>query len=161
MKKVLKPIVFYIAFFVVNFINITLVTTGFKHPNISAFTKDASDWFFSLIGDGGILLFFFSYHGLYLNPRKRINFLTILTVIFTILTLGIACFANVFSLGFSFVQLDSFQNPTQMQFVMYYASYVLNLIITPSNLFLYSFRNLYYYPSINRYKSLSTFFNLS
>lgn len=138
MKKVLKPIVFYIAFFVVNFINITLVTTGFKHPNISAFTKDVSDWFFSLIGDGGILLFFFFLSWIiFKSTRKRINFLTILTVIFTILTLGIACFANVFSLGFSFVQLDSFQNPTQMQFVMYYASYVLNLIITPPQIYFF------------------------
>ena len=44
MKKCKNRSYFYIAF-CGKFINITLVTTGFKHPNISAFTKDASDWF--------------------------------------------------------------------------------------------------------------------
>ncbi|HOA63845.1 MAG TPA: hypothetical protein PKO43_03085, partial [Bacilli bacterium] len=136
MKRVLKPLVFYISYFGLSFLSVLLLTTGFRHPNLSVFSREYVDWLTSLIGDLGIFLFFFFFAWLvFKSTRRRINFLTTVSIIFSVICLGVAAFANVFSLGFSFVQLDSFQNPTQIKFILYYAKYVINFIINPPQIY--------------------------
>lgn len=139
MKKFIKPRIFYISYFLINIINAYIFTSGLYHPNISPFTRDSSSVLFSFIGDFGILAIFFMFAWLiFPQTKKRVRFLTIITVIFSIFCVGLSSFANIFSLGFSFFQLESFQNPSQITFIMYYAKYVLSFITNaPQNFYVF------------------------
>ena len=75
MKRVLKPLVFYISYFGLSFLSVLLLTTGFRHPNLSVFSREYVDWLTSLIGDLGIFLFSSSLAWLvFKSTRRRINF---------------------------------------------------------------------------------------
>lgn len=139
MKKFIKPWGFYISYFVINIVNAYIFTSGFYHPNISSFTRNFPSFVFSFIGDIGILAVFFILSWiLFRSTKKRVRFLSIVTIIFTLFCVGLSSFANIFSLGFSFFQLESFQNPSQITFIMYYAKYVLSFIANaPQNFYIF------------------------
>lgn len=141
MKHKLSPIFLYLAFFIVNLINANIFLSGILNPNLPGFNRSFLDIFLSTLGDTGILMIFFAMSFFFFsNIKKRAIFLLIVTLLLTILGIGLASFANIFALGFSFVQLDSFQNPSQIEFVLYYARYALSFLFkAPQNLYLFPF----------------------
>ena len=141
MKRRLPPIWLYFAFFIVNLINANLFISGIFHPNVPGFLRPLDAILLSTLGDLGVLLLFFSISFLLFSKIKsRLIFLLIITILLTILGIGLASFSNIFALGFSFVQLDSFQNPSQIEFVIYYAQYAMGFIFkAPQNLYIFPF----------------------
>lgn len=141
MKRKLSPIYLYIAFFAVNLINANIFLSGILHPNVPGFNRSFIDIFLSTLGDMGILLIFFAIGFFFFSSiKKRAIFLLLITLFLTVLGVGLASFSNVFALGFSFVQLDSFQNPSQIEFVLYFARYALSFLFkVPQNLYFFPF----------------------
>src|SRR5690554_3976529 len=139
MKHKLSPIFLYLAFFIVNLVNANIFLSGILHPNLPGFHRSFLDFFLSTLGDIGILMIFFAMSFFFFSKiKRRAIFLLIITLLLTVLGIGLASFTNVFALGFSFVQLDSFQNPSQIEFVLYYARYALGFLFkAPQNLYLF------------------------
>lgn len=128
MKK-FTPDIFYIFFFICNIFNSYILTYGLIHPNISNYSFNFSTLIFSLIGNLGMTLLFYSLAiTIFPTTKGRIIFLIIISFIFTLLCLGLAIYANIFSTFFSFTQLTSFNNPKQGSFFAYYAKYALSMI---------------------------------
>lgn len=126
----LKPIYFYISYFLLNLANSYIVVFGIIHPNISSYSFDFNSFLFSLIGNIGVLSLFYVISIIIFNRTKhRINFLVGISIIFTLLSLGTAIFANIFSTFFTLTQLSSFNNPSQGSFFVYYAKYSLSMIM--------------------------------
>ena len=90
--KLLSPIIYYIAYFVINSFIAFAVTFINTNPNLSSYNS-ASNMFFSIIGNLGILALLFVLTCLiFKKTRARCNTLLILTIIF-----GIWCmFLDVF-----------------------------------------------------------------
>lgn len=125
----INAIYFYIGFFVLNIINTYLLTSGVVHPNISAYNVTFNSLFFSMVGNIGVLLIFFALSWIIFPRTKgRMIFLLVFSLILTILCFGLAVFANIFSTFFRFSHLACFQNPTQENYIIFYAKYALSLI---------------------------------
>jgi len=120
---------FYLCYYTLNLINAYILITGLIHPNISNYQFTFGDILSSLIGNLGVMTLFLSLAIIiFPSTRARINFLTFASVIFTILCVGLAIFSNIFSTFFKFSHLESFQNPSQSTYIMFYAKYALSMI---------------------------------
>lgn len=129
MKK-LNPIYFYLSYFILNLFNSYIVVFGIIHPNISSFSFDLNSFIFSIIGNVGVLsLFYVISITLFTRTKSRVNFLVIISILFTLISLGTAIYANIFSMFFTLTQLSSFNNPSQGSFFIYYAKYSISLMM--------------------------------
>lgn len=135
--KILSPIIFYIAFFIINLFTATMVTFGGANPNLSSYLT-FGNFFFSLLGNGGFLLLLFCLVCMiFKKTRTRCNLLLMLTIIFTILCMFLDVFQNMFSMFFDYSQLSSFKNPTQGALIMEYVTYILGMLGHGSMIVLY------------------------
>lgn len=122
--KIISPVVYYVAFFILNLFNSYTLTRGSFHANLSVYQ---STWgtFLAIIGDFGILLMLFCATCLiFKKNRGRCNTLLVISIVLTVVILFLTVFSNMFSLFFSFSQLTSFQNPAQMSLILEYAGYI-------------------------------------
>src|SRR5690554_576625 len=129
MRK-LNSFYFYLFYFILNIINAYILISGVFHPNLSGYSFHNDYFISSLAGNIGMLLLVFVIGIIFFrSTRARINFLTIFSVIFTILCVGLAIFTNIFSTFFKFSHLESFQNPSQSKYIMFYAVYALRMLV--------------------------------
>lgn len=128
MKKI-KPIYFYITFFITNLVNAYLLTYALIHPNISSYQFNFTSFVYSLLGNISITLLIYGISIVFFTKsKKRLNFLMICSILLTVLCLGHAIYANIFSTFFKFSQLSSFKNPSQGNFFWFYAQYAFNML---------------------------------
>ncbi len=135
--KLLSPIIYYIAYFVINSFIAFAVTFINTNPNLSSYNS-ASNMFFSIIGNLGILALLFVLTCLiFKKTRARCNTLLILTIIFGIWCMFLDVFESMFSMFFDYSQLSSFKNPTQWNFVLEYIHYILRTFSHGSMIIIY------------------------
>lgn len=128
MKK-LNYRIFYLAFYILNLFNSYILIYGLLHKNISGPSFEIKTFLLSLIGNSGAMLFSYALSIIFFKKRKsKINFLLFVSFVMMIICAGTAVFANIFSLFFSFKQLTTFGNPSEMQFVWFYLSYGLSML---------------------------------
>lgn len=128
MKK-LKPIYFYLTYFITNLINAYLLTYALIHPNISSYAFNIDSFVNSFFGNLAVTLLLYGASIIFfLKTKKRLGFLMFCSVILTVLCLGHAIYANIFSTFFKFSQLSSFKNPSQGNFFWFYAQYAFNML---------------------------------
>lgn len=128
MKKI-KPVYFYISYFIFNILNSYILMHAVFHPNISRYTFTIPDFLSSLLGNLGITLLIYGISCiLFTKTKSKVNFLIAFSFILTVLCLGMAIYANIFSTFFRFSQLSSFNNPSQGTFFLFYAKYALSMI---------------------------------
>jgi phosphoglycerol transferase MdoB-like AlkP superfamily enzyme len=129
-RKFIKPEIFYLLFIIVNLLNAFIITQALFHPSISPYKITFFSLLFSLIGNLGVLVLLLTL-GLVIfrSVRRRMNYLVIVTVIFSIFCLFLAVFGNIFSEFFDFEQMDSFNNPSEAAFIGYYISYGATLLM--------------------------------
>lgn len=170
MRKCRKvPIlIFYIAYFVCNFIISFALLRGWFNPNISP-TSSIGMIILSSLGDlGALSLFFCLTLILFKSDKNRVRMLTFLSLIFTLFIIFLQVFANIFSTFFSYSQLVSFKNPAQGDLLLGYTTYILNMfkyknILFPIiiYLFLFIFHFFIKYEKINKRKVKNRLFNIS
>src|SRR5690554_5935716 len=128
MRK-LNSFYFYLFYFILNIINAYILISGVFHPNLSGYSFHGNYFISSMAGNIGMLLLIYVIGIIFFrSTRARINFLTGFSVIFTILCVGLAIFTNVFSTFFKFSHLESFQNPSQAKYVLFYGEYALRML---------------------------------
>lgn len=125
--KIVSPIVYYVAFFVINIFNAYVLTSGLFHPNISAYTS-TSGRILSILGDFGVLLLLFTLTCLIFKKHKaRCNTVLVITILLTLVVLFLTVFSNMFSLFFAFSQLSGFKNPVMGSLILEYAGYIIGM----------------------------------
>lgn len=125
--KIISPVVYFVAFFVLNLFNAYTLTSGYFHANLSVY-QSVGGRILAILGDFGVLLLLFCATCLiFKKNRGRCNTLMILSIILTVVILFLTVFSNMFSLFFSFSQLTSFQNPAQMSLILEYAGYIFSM----------------------------------
>ena len=131
MKKVkIIPIsIFYIIYFAFNYLNSLFLLGGVFNPNISEYTSFGS-FILSSLGDLGVLcLLFFVSKLIFKKDKGRVIFLSISSFILLIIILFLEIFSNMFTTFFSYNQISSFENPSQMSLILGYISYVLKMFL--------------------------------
>lgn len=143
MKKcrVLSPFIFYIAFFICNFINSFALLRGWFNPNISP-NNSFITILLGAIGDLGVLsLIFILIMSFVKKDKNRIRLLSFASLILFIFIIFLQGFSNMFSTLFSYTQLVSFKNPSQGKLISGYVFYFLGMfkywnIIFPTLMFI-------------------------
>lgn len=153
---------FYLGYFLFNLVNTYLLMSGVVHPNLSNYRFEFSSFLVSLIGNLGVLSFFFVLSFIFFRKTKgRTIFLLVISFCLTFLCLALAIFTSIFSTFFKFTHLDALNNPATGNYILFYINYAIKLIIAlPQLVQLFSFfglvilfiftdksTNYYYYPN--------------
>jgi phosphoglycerol transferase MdoB-like AlkP superfamily enzyme len=100
------------------------------HPNISNYAFNLENFLSSIVGNTGVILLVYGLSIVFISKTKqRITFLTLFSLVFTVLCIGLAIYANIFSTFFTFSQLSCFNNPSQGAFFVFYAKYALSMLV--------------------------------
>lgn len=119
--------IFYIVFFIVNFLNSFALLRGWFNPNISPYNSFGSI-LLSSIADISFLVIIFEITILLTKSNKaRVIILTIISSILTLLILFLHGFSSMFTTFFSYSQLSSFKNPAQGKLILGYVIYFLSM----------------------------------
>lgn len=132
-QRPFKPVVFYVAYFLVNMGCMLCASFAVFNP---ALTVNGSVGIFllSFFGDIGSLAFLFALSRLiFKSERARMNFLMILSIPILILTCGNAIYTTLFQTFASFFHLTSLKNPSQATFIWHYVQYYFSLMIVPQH----------------------------
>ncbi len=143
MKKyqVFKPIIFYIAFFIFNFLNSFALLRGWFNPNISPDNSIAAI-LLATIGDLGVLsLIFIIIISFIKKDKNRVRIFSFISLLLYVFIIFLQGFSNMFSTLFSYTQLVSFKNPSQGKLISSYVSYFLGMfkywnILLPTLMFI-------------------------
>ncbi len=151
---------FYLAYFCLNLLNTYLFMSSI-HPNLSNYRFELASFITSIIGNIGILSFFFALGFIFFPKTKARNlFYLIISFLLTFWCLALAIYTSVFSTFFKFTHLDCFNNPTTENYILFYFNYAIKLITSiPQLIHLFPFlillivylftdksSNYYYFP---------------